>query len=51
MFVARFKFEKREPQKIYFSAQDRDTKKLEFGATKKEPIKFKVSRFKMNVEN
>ena len=51
MYVARFKIEEKEPQRLYFSVRGRETKQIQFKVERKEPIKFKISNnFNMNVE-
>lgn len=52
MYIAKFKVEKRESQKMYFSVPKQEVKKIQFKVEKREPIKFKVSsNFKLNVES
>ena len=46
MYIAHFEWNKREPQRMYFSASDRAKAKMEFTVQKKEPIKFVINKDK-----
>lgn len=46
MYIAHFEWNKREPQKMYFSAPDRTIAKMEFSAQKKKSIRFLITKDK-----
>lgn len=52
MFVARFKYEEHEPQKIYFKKRNEEPSTMEFKGEDKSTVKFKIcENFKLDVEN
>ena len=46
MYIAHFEYSKKEPERMYFSAEERTPKKMEFRAKEKEPIRFIISKDK-----
>ena len=46
VYIAHFEYSKKEPERMYFSAEERTPKKMEFRAKEKEPIRFIISKDK-----
>ena len=44
MYVAHFEYDKQEPLKMYFSAEERIPAKMEFEAPNTQPIRFIISK-------
>ena len=49
MYIAHFEINKREPERMYFTASEKETKIMEFSAEDKRTIKFKITK-DMNLE-
>ena len=46
MYIAHFEYERKEPERMYFVAEERIPETMEFTTEKKEPIRFIVNRGK-----
>ena len=52
MFVACFKYEEHEPQRIYFKKRNEEPSVMEFKGENKNTVKFKINEnFKLSIEN
>ena len=49
MYIAHFEYDKKEPERMYFTAEERTPVKMEFKAEEKEPIRFVVTEKKLEV--